>query len=62
MENRKEWPIKDLTPAKLYALELAARRERSREIRRQAAAAVRYVKSVVSRAFASRGRREVRHA
>ena len=62
MENRKEWPIRNLTPEKLYALELAARRERAREIRRLFTAAVRYVKSVVSPALASRGTSEVRHA
>jgi hypothetical protein len=62
MKNRKEWPIEDLTPEKLYALELAARRERAREVRRLLAAAGRYVKSVVSRAFASRGSRGMRHA
>ena len=62
MENRKEWPIRDLTPEKLYALQLAARRERAREVRRMLAAAVRNVKSFVARAFASRGTNEVRHA
>ena len=62
MENRKELQIASLTPEQLYALELAARRHRSQEMGRLLAVAGRYVKSVVSRAFASRGASGVRHA
>jgi hypothetical protein len=54
--------VKFPTSAELYALELAARRERSREMARLLSAAVRAVKARFARLFAAPGRKGMRHA
>jgi len=62
MENRKELQIAGLTPAQLYALEMAARRHRSVEMGRLMALAATNVKNFFARALRSDRADEVRHA
>jgi hypothetical protein len=50
------------TSAELYALEIAARRERARQMARLIRAASRALKSGIARLFALPGRKGMRHA
>jgi hypothetical protein len=50
------------TPAQLYALELAARRERSRELARLLVVAARAAKATLARAASAFSSKGLRHA